>query len=500
MPDVAADRTIQVDSAAAPLPSAPAGIERRVLRSVAWTVAGFALLQVLRFVCNIILTWFLARDVFGLMALVDVLILGLHFFSEVGVGTSVVRSERGEDPVYLNTAWTIQLLRGVGLWLAACALAWPVGAFFSDARLPPLLAAAGLTAVFEGAQSTGVFLLERRLDQRRIVLLQLTGYAVGMGVTVGYLIWVEHSAWALVVGRLVGSAFIMICTHLLLPGPRNRPHWDRTAARELLHFGKWIFLGTLCTFVADQADRLVVGKSESLGTLGVYNLAVQLCGAPKLLLYALLPTALLPLYSRLQRDGLASGAAYALLHPMAAGSAALLVSGLIAAGPTLVECLFRPEYHDAGWMLRLLAVGTWLSLLEGCGNTLLLAAGQPHVNAVSNAAKAVTLPLFGLTGLALSGMKGMIIGFVMADAARYVVTAGALVRRGLPVLRLDGLFTLGVVIVTISAVLVGQLPGIADRIYLRLLAESLGVVFPWTIVLAFVWRRFRGGPSVGVSK
>ena len=30
-----------------------------------------------------------------------------------------------EDAAFLNTAWTLQILRGVILWLGACALAWP---------------------------------------------------------------------------------------------------------------------------------------------------------------------------------------------------------------------------------------------------------------------------------------------------------------------------------------------------------------------------------------
>jgi hypothetical protein len=54
------------------------------------------------------------------MALVQVFLTGLQMFSDVGIRTSVIRSNRGADPVFLNTAWTVQIMRAVFLWLLSC--------------------------------------------------------------------------------------------------------------------------------------------------------------------------------------------------------------------------------------------------------------------------------------------------------------------------------------------------------------------------------------------
>jgi hypothetical protein len=62
---------------------------------------------------DLILTRLLFPEAFGLMALVQVFMGGLQMFSDLGVNMSIIQSKRGEDPDFLNTAWTFQILRGL---------------------------------------------------------------------------------------------------------------------------------------------------------------------------------------------------------------------------------------------------------------------------------------------------------------------------------------------------------------------------------------------------
>ncbi len=102
---------------------APDSVTGKVFRALIWSLLGFGTFQVLRFGFNLVLTRLLLPEVFGLMALVDLFIIGLHMFSDVGLGLSIVRSQRGDDPHYLNGAWSLQVVRGFCLWLGAAP--WP---------------------------------------------------------------------------------------------------------------------------------------------------------------------------------------------------------------------------------------------------------------------------------------------------------------------------------------------------------------------------------------
>ena len=102
-----------------------ASLTARVMRSSALTVGGFAFSQGLRLASNLILTRLLFPEAFGLMALVSVFMMGLQQFSDVGVSPAILQSKRGDERDFLDTAWTIQVLRGAGLFLVGCGLAWP---------------------------------------------------------------------------------------------------------------------------------------------------------------------------------------------------------------------------------------------------------------------------------------------------------------------------------------------------------------------------------------
>jgi hypothetical protein len=59
------------------------------------------------------------------MALVQVFVTGLQMFSDVGHQDLGDPQPRGEDPAFLDTAWTVQVLRGAAAVAGCLALAAP---------------------------------------------------------------------------------------------------------------------------------------------------------------------------------------------------------------------------------------------------------------------------------------------------------------------------------------------------------------------------------------
>jgi O-antigen/teichoic acid export membrane protein len=410
---------------------------RAALRGTVWTVVGFGSGQALRLACNLILTRLLVPEAFGLMALVNALVMGLQLFSDVGIGPSIIQSKNGSDPRFLNTAWTVQAMRGLLLWLGTVLLAWPAAAFYEAPLLLWLLPAVGANAAIAGLNATSLHTLARRLARGPLVLLSVGSYAAGMAVTVAWVVWVQADVWGFVIGGLFASLITLAVSHLFLPGFRSRPCWDRASLGELVRFGKWIFLSTACTFLADQTDRLVLGRLASLETLGLYQLAHQLAWMPAYLLYGLSGQIVLPVYSRQHQsaEGLAPGIRW--LHPLVTGFGAMMATGLFVAGPWLIDCLYGSRYAEAGWMVRFLAVAALFKMLEAAASTALLAVGHSRGPALSNGTKALALVVLLPGGYLLSGLPGLLGGLVAADLVRYAVTLAALRRQGLCVLRHD---------------------------------------------------------------
>ena len=135
----------------------------RALRGSAITALGYVASQGLRLASNLILARLLFPEAFGLMALVTVVLVGLAMFSDVGIGPAISRSPRGDDPAFLNTAWTMHVIRGVMLWLTALALAWPLAWFYEAPDLRNLLPVAGISLLIAGFNPTRIETANRHL-------------------------------------------------------------------------------------------------------------------------------------------------------------------------------------------------------------------------------------------------------------------------------------------------------------------------------------------------
>src|SRR6185503_4494893 len=129
----------------------------------------FALSQVIRFGSVYFLQWYLLPDDFGVANTVGFFIVLLAALSDVGIEQAIIQNKRGDDPVFLNTAWTLHVMRGLVLWLGACLLAYPAYRFYSHDKdatyLLWMIPVAGLSPLISGLNSTAVFTLHRHLRQ-----------------------------------------------------------------------------------------------------------------------------------------------------------------------------------------------------------------------------------------------------------------------------------------------------------------------------------------------
>ena len=162
-----------------------ADTRKRALQGSVWTLFGYGGAQVLRLGSNLVLAHLLFPSAFGVMALVTVFMQGLQMFSEVGIGPSIIQNSKGDDREFLDTAWTIQILRGFALWIFSCLLSWPASVFFgtndpSGADLLYILPVIGFSSVLGGFNSTAVFSLNRHLRIASITWLELIPQAISV--------------------------------------------------------------------------------------------------------------------------------------------------------------------------------------------------------------------------------------------------------------------------------------------------------------------------------
>ena len=431
--DLPGDRATATASAAEPrdaeaggIPSDEAGRPHptgsALKRGTLWVFAGHAGSQVIRLGGNLALWRLLDPTSFGIMAIVNALNQGIHMFSDIGIGPSIVQNKRGDDPTYLNTAFTIQAIRGMLVFIAALLLAYPFAVLYREPLLAYLLPAVGLSSVISGFNSTNYHTATRRISLGRVTLMELVTQSFGLLVMIGGAA-LYRSVWALVIGALASTALKLVLTHTSLPGIRNRLMWDRPSAHTLLKFGRWIFVSTLLTFAVGQSDRLIFGRLIPLSVLGVYSIATVWASMPTSVLDRIFASVMFPLLSRLHGEGRDLTAAYHKARTPALVGTAWISACLLAGGPALTRFLYDQRATDAGWIIQILMCGTWFATLETANGTALLACGEARLVAIASSVKLVGLAAFIPLGLALGGFPGAVVGFAASELGRYVASA-----------------------------------------------------------------------------
>ena len=432
-----------------------------------WTILNYCLSQVLRFGSNLILTRLLFPDLFGLISMVNVIILGLGLFSDIGVGTSIIRTKR-DDPDFLNSAWTLQVIRGFGIWVVATVIAYPVAQFYNAPDLIWLIPVIAFNSVISGFGSTGLFVSYRQMAVKKLFLMELATQIISLVIMISWA-WISPSIWALVAGIFFSQLVHTVWTHFLVPGQSNRFCWEKTAANELMYFGKWVFLSTALCFLAGQTDRMILGKIFSLELLGIYAIALTLSDVPRQMVGALCGKIIFPTLSRLvfmPRPEFR----YHLLKTRKRILMLLALCLVILAsfGDLLILFFYDKRYVQAAWMLPVLVTGVWFNVLSQTMDQALNAIGKLSYAAMGHFLRffynLISIPLC----YSYYGVPGAIIAVALNDLPYYFAIAFGVFREGLSSIRQDIYLTL---------LLIGLLSGL---IYVRcLMGFGLPITGMW---------------------
>ena len=200
------------------------GVPKSMIVRLGWTTFGYGAVQVLRLVSNVVLARLLAPPIFGLMAIVNTIRTGVELLSDVGIGQNIVSNPHGGEPDFYNTAWALQLVRGLLLGACCLLLALPLARFFDHPELGPILSVASLFFVLMGFGSTAHALLQKQLQVARISVYEI-GITFITTVSQIALALITPTVWALVLGSVIRRAATLVASYLYIPGLRAKWLW-----------------------------------------------------------------------------------------------------------------------------------------------------------------------------------------------------------------------------------------------------------------------------------
>ena len=269
------------------------------MRSGIWVLASRTFIRFLSAVRTVILARLLAPAHFGLFAIASVAVEIVEVFSRTGFTEALIQKE-GDIASYLDTAWVVQIIRGLALSAILVATAPLAAQFFREPDVTPLLRLVAVGVALRGFTNIAVVYFRKDLDFHKQSLYQVSGTLTEISVSIPCA-FVLRNAFALAIGFVAANAAQLAASYLV---HQYRPRFrlDLEKARELFRFGRWVLSTTIFEFLVKSLDTIVVGRLLQSTSLGLYQMAVRLANLGATEITHAISQVTFPTYSKVKHD------------------------------------------------------------------------------------------------------------------------------------------------------------------------------------------------------
>ncbi len=449
---------------------------RRVAAGAAWMVALRFATRLLGVASMLVLARLLTPEDFGLVALATTIGALLDIASDFNFDLAIIRDRGAGRPEY-DTAWTLQVLKGILLALLLLVLARPTASFFADPRLEPILCWLALAAFLQGIGNIGTVDFRRELEIAREFRFHLYGRLAqfATGLTLAFL-WRD---WRALVAAVMARRIVLLLASYTMAA--YRPRLSLARVRELVGFSKWMLANNALSFVRERIDSLIVGKLAGPGPLGLYTIAQEIADLPTSELAQPVARAIYPGFARIAHEPRRLAEGY--LETLALVLAICLptAAGIALLAEPIVSVLLGARWLEAVPLIEALALYGAIRTVSTTTGPVFLALGRVRIEPLLLAVYLLLLVPLLLLLVSRQGVQGAAFALTVCAGLQLVLALVIASRLlGLRPARLLGATWRTVVATGVMAVAVLPITTAIDPPALRLLA---GIAVGGTVFL-----------------
>lgn len=380
----------------------------RAVKGVFWVMSQNLFGRLLQLSLLVILARFIGPTGIGLIGIALLVLSALRKFTEIGLNAALIHDKDENVDHYLDTVWVLEVGRGLFIGGVVFAAAPLIASFFSEPNATDVIRVMALSPVLFGLRNPGVIYFQKNLEFHKQFLYQVGTQIVRFVVGIGAVL-VSPTVWAYVAAFLVADLTRTLFSYLIHEY-RPWPRFDRSAASELVDYGKWITGSSIVYFLYSQGDDAFVGWFLTPAALAFYQYGYRFSNAPATEFSQVVSNVMFPTFSKMQDDTDRLRSAFLETLRMTSLVAFPAAAGIAAVAPSFVHAFLGEEWQPMVLAMQILAV---YGLLRAVGKTfgpVWKAIGRPDIITKMGALQVVIIaaliyPLtsaFGIAGTALT--------------------------------------------------------------------------------------------------
>ena len=458
----------------------------RTVRGAGWVIAWRLGMRILGLGSTLILVRLLVPSDFGLLALAASFAQTVDGMMMLGTEEAVIRQPAPDRHVY-NTAWTLNVLRGLTVTAIVLLSAVPVARFFGDPRLVTVLIVIALPPMLDGLSNIGTVDFRRELQFQKEFAIMVVPKFFGIVATLTAA-FIHPSYTALLYGIATNQSLRSAMSYVMHP---FRPRFSLRAWRGLIGYSLWTWLLSLAVLLRSRSDTLLLGRLTNSTAVGVYSVGAEVAALPTSELVEPLCRASFAGFAAANREGVLVTETFLRLMSSAVVVTLPAGVGLALVAAPLVRLAFGPGWDGAVPVLRILGLAGIMTVFGQISLHLMSAhslLGRLTFIALAGAVLRIVLlllliPPFGVAGAAWAAAIATCVdqGATLILAFRHLrVKLRALVSQIVRPL-------LAVCAMAIGVLAIGSWQAPDDHVAWELTVQSAAGAIVYTMVLLAAW-------------
>lgn len=360
---------------------------------------------------NIVLARLLLPQDFGLMGIALTCIVAFAAFSQTGVRAALVQKKE-KITQFLDSAWTIQCLRGVINVILIYFSAPYVASFFHEPSATELIRVFSLVELFRGITSIHIVFFQKQFEFNKQVCYELTGIAADLLISIP-LAYFLRNAWALVFGLISNELMLCIMSYVIYP---YRPRFEFSKAKilNLYNYGKWIQLQYLFVFVRKTYNNLIVGRFLGASPLGLYSMANTIANISVTEIGQSISQVIFPAYSVLQDDENKIKQAFIKIETIVFFIAVIYTLFIFTLGESFIICFLGEKWIGIIIPLKILSIATGMMTVSITVSPFFDGIGKPQIRVFSDFIFLISLVVFSYPLTIRFGIIGASIAYLIS--------------------------------------------------------------------------------------
>lgn len=333
-----------------------------------------------RLVTTILLSRWLAPEIFATAAIVLTVYEFVSLFTRNGISSAVIQATSEDVEAMAMTAWRLTWIACVSLLLLQCALAYPIAWFYHNSKLEfPIMAMSVIYLVTPMSNIQAAF-QQREGKLGRMALASAT-QVISDNILTACFVLVGFDMWAIILPKLLVAPIWLI---MVRKGHKWRPHKVFGSSKffgwgKILRYSRSVIGTEILATVQANIDNLLVGYFLGLHALGIYYFAFNAGLGLTLGFISAISVAVFPYLCEVSTDKQTlQSRFFQTRNRIGLGLGAIIILQSVLA-PFYVPLVFGSKWIEAAPVLSIICLSALVRPYACITGQLLKAIGKPEI-------------------------------------------------------------------------------------------------------------------------